>query len=179
MAVHDCVPDNWRVACCLIYVMNRWWDLMKSVKQGPGAWFSHSCLWFGAVCLSGPCWSTEPRGDGSGHRGSSLWVMIYQPGVFKALLILLSITGPPFCPPAPPCSKLHNQFGEGVAVRCALQGNDRTLMLQIRAAPAQMGSLALSLSLSLSSLWESGRDLQEWGLSKRNENTACGNVPNY
>lgn len=87
-----------------------WWIddeiFMKSVKQGPvtalWAWFSRSRLWFRAGCLSGPRWRTDPRGDWSGHRGSSLWVMIYQPGVFKALLILLSIMGPPIRPLAPP-----------------------------------------------------------------------------
>lgn len=53
--------------------------------------------------------------------------------------------GPPSVPWPLHALKLHNQFGEGVAVRCALQGNDRTLMLQIRVTLAQMGSLTLSL----------------------------------
>lgn len=124
---------------------------MKSVKQGPvaalRAWFSHSCLWFGAVCLSGPRWRTEPKGDGSGHRGSSLWVMIYQPGVFKALLILLSITGPPVRPLAPPRTKAPQSIWRGCCSEMCFTGKWQDAYAANKSSPSPDGfsrSLALS-----------------------------------
>lgn len=145
-------------------VWSMWWIddeiFMKSVKQGPGAWFSHSCLWFGAVCLSGPRWRTEPRGDGSGHRGSSLWVMIFQPGVFKALLILLSITGPPFRPPAPPCTEAPQSIWRGCCCEMCFTGKWQDAYAANKSSPSPDGFF---LSLSLSFPWERAEEIYKSG----------------
>lgn len=147
-------------------VWSMWWIddeiFMKSVMQG----LVHPSftLVIGGRLPLGARWRTDPRGDRNGHWRSSLWVMIYQPGVFKALLILLSIMPPLRLPSPGPSEHWSSTFN----LERVFLGDDSTLMLQIRAAPAQMGSPSLSFAL------------HEWRLFKRNGNTVYGNenVPN-